>query len=89
MTAATHESADSFYEAIYDDVVLIHDRHGQFWLAWETENGDWFASRSRCEDDDRGPDGDPWRPVGPAPLDALPFPVRATVARAHLPVVSQ
>lgn len=69
-----HESIDSFLGVFYGDHVVIRDRASCLWLAWESENGDWYASRSRAEDDGAFSADDPWRPIGPEPIEHLPLP---------------
>lgn len=81
--ADTHENIASFWDAAYDDEVVIRDARNRIWLAWETESGNWFAVRPRSEDDFE-PLTDTWRPVGPAPVVGLPFPLRCVVANSAL-----
>jgi hypothetical protein len=77
--ANVHEDMDSFWDAVYDDEVVIRDAERRIWLAWETENGNWYAVRPRSEDDPERY-GDPCRPVGPFPVENLSFPLHCVVA---------
>lgn len=72
-----HLNPQSFEEAIYGDMVVLEDDSKRAWLAWESEDGEWYASRPRDEEDAPGPEDDRWRPIGPMGLCEVPFPVRA------------
>lgn len=48
------------------------------------EDDDWLAARPRDEDDESGPDGDEWRPVGLIGVETMPFPLRCAEANAAL-----
>lgn len=78
--STTHNTPEEFYDAVHDDMLVIRSV-GEHWLAWEDEDGDWFAVRPRSDEDVRGPGGDRWRPVGPTLVEALTFPI--TVAYVH------
>lgn len=80
-TNHTHEDFESFDAAEYDDTLIVSDGVGLIWTAFETEWGDWYAVRPRNEDDEPGPDGDRWRPVGLVDVEAMSFPLRCV--RAH------
>ncbi|WP_311208755.1 MULTISPECIES: hypothetical protein [unclassified Aeromicrobium] len=73
-TVALYETEEAFYGAEPSDTVVIRDNGGEQWQAWSTEDGDWYVTRPRNEDDGHGPDEDINRPIGPLPLDALPLP---------------
>lgn len=68
------ESMDDFLDRLWGDEVVIRDGSSRLWLAWETQDGDWLASRPRAEDDYAHSADDPWRPVGPEPIERLPLP---------------
>lgn len=71
-----HEDHDSFCAAEHTDQIIIRDRDGLIWQAWETEDGDWYAIRPRNDDDQpHGFDDDGWRPVGPDGIESLRFPL--------------
>ena len=76
MNATTHETFSHFLDAAHDDLLIIRSC-GELWLAWETEDGEWFAVRPRSDEDQDGPDGDRWRPVGPTPVESMTFPLVA------------
>lgn len=75
----THETIEDLYEAVHGDQLLMLAQ-GEFWIAWETVDGDWFAVRPRHEDDPEGENGDRWRPVGPVKLEEISFPVTVVEA---------
>lgn len=77
--ATLHHTSEDFYDAIYGDTVTIRDGIARLWLAFESEDGDWFAVRPRHEEDGRGSEKDPWRPIGPLPLDKVPLPWLASI----------
>lgn len=85
-----HEDIDSLYDAEHDDHLLVRDAAHRLWLAWETEDGDWFAVRARDEDDSElNVDvGDRWRPIGPCPISLLHYPVTVVHANDALTVSS-
>lgn len=74
--SATHDTVEDFYDAVHTDILVVR-AGGEFWQAWETEDGDWYAARPRHEDDPEGPDGDRWRPIGPELIERLQFPIEA------------
>lgn len=76
-----HDTIEDFYASEHGDFMTVV-AEGEVWLAWETEDGDWWAFRPRHEEDRDGPEGDRFRPVGPTPLESLRFPVRCASARA-------
>lgn len=76
-----HENIESFHEAEYSEHMIVL-AEGDLWLAWESEDGEWWVTRPRHEDDAAGPEGDPSRPIGPSPLDGLQFPIRCVSALA-------
>lgn len=76
---ATYETVEDFYEAADEAEYAVRDADCAWWLAWCTENGDWYAVRPLSEDDE-GPSGeeaftDPVRPVGPVHMDDLTAPI--------------
>lgn len=75
-TTTTFETEDEFLESDLSDTQVLRDADGNVWLAWPGED-DWYALRPRSEDEPKGPDGDEPRPIGPEPLDSVPFPVIA------------
>lgn len=75
----THETLDDFLDAAYDQMMLIR-AEGDLWLGWETEDGDWYIVRPRHDEDDPGPEGDEYRPVGPASIEGLRFPIQVAPA---------
>lgn len=78
----THEDFDSFHEAEHDEALVIRDGRGDPWLAFQTEDGDWYAVRPRHEDDEPYSEHDPWRPVGLVEVESLRYPLHV------VPVVS-
>ncbi len=76
----TFTDDEAFTDSGLHGVVLVLDASDQVWIAFETEDG-WLAVRDRHEDDHPGPESDEWRPIGPASIEALPFPGR--VVNAH------
>jgi len=58
----------------------IQDRFYRVWLAWENEDGDCYAIRARDEDDEPGPQGWRWAPIGPVRIDQIPLPARSLPA---------
>ncbi len=76
-----HETIEDFYAAEHTELMVV-TAAGDIWLAWETEDGEWWVTRPRHEDDAEGPEGDKQRPVGPSPLESLPFPIQCAPALA-------
>lgn len=76
-----HEGIDGFYTAEHTEMLIVRAA-GEAWLAWETEDGDWFAIRPRSEDDAEGSEEDRWRPIGPEPIESLNFPITVAPALA-------
>lgn len=49
-----------------DGQACLRDANGELWIAFCTDDGDWYAVRPRGEDDGKSLDaGDPFRPIGP------------------------
>lgn len=64
MIATIHNTFNSFWDAAYDEELLIVTADRQAWLAYENGFGDWIAVRPRNEDE-VGFRDDPWRPLSP------------------------
>lgn len=71
------DTEEEFLAAELNSDLVLCDAVGDLWLAWEDDYGDWWAIRSRGEDDHPGPKGDEPRPVGPNRISSLRFPVAA------------
>lgn len=73
----THQVVDEdSYEQLFeilDDEAVLRDGDGRVWLAWGTEDGEYWAVRPRDEDDGKSADG-AWHPVGPVSIEGLPYP---------------
>lgn len=69
----TYLTAEEFYEAADSPEYAIRDAEYASWLAWGTEDGEWYAVRPPSEGDEPT-EADPFRPVGPVHLDSLPLP---------------
>ncbi|MCQ9367365.1 hypothetical protein NQ036_03770 [Brevibacterium sp. 91QC2O2] len=76
-----HQTIESFLDAAHSDQLLMRSG-GEVWLAWETEEGEWFAARPRNEDDPVIVTGDRWRPCGPTLVEDLKFPIEVVEATA-------
>ena len=78
-----HETEDSFLESADHPEYAIRDGLFRWWLAWCTEDGDWYAVRPFSEDDGPRSDApDAYRPVGPMPLESVELPWRAVALDA-------
>lgn len=71
--ARDFEDRDGFYEDADWPTYAIRDGEYQWWIAWGTEDGDWYAVRPPSEDDPTR-EVDPHRPIGPTPLDHVSLP---------------
>jgi len=73
---AQYEDTEAFHEdGSVDSNIIVRDTDGTIWSGWCSDSGDWYVARARIDDEQRGPEDDPWRPVGPVNLDDLPFPI--------------
>lgn len=73
MSVKIYETAEDFCEDADWPTFAVRDAEYRWWLAWSTEDGDWYASSPPHEDDPL-PEGDPYRPVGPVALESLALP---------------
>lgn len=73
MSVKIYRNADEFFEDADWPMYAIRSADYVWWLAWSNDYGDWFASRGPHEDDPIRED-DPYRPVGPVPIETVPLP---------------
>lgn len=73
----TAEDLNRYIAAGNECPEVARDCFGNTWVLDKTEEGDWQGVRPRRDDDqEEGPGEDVWRPIGPTPVQHMPFPPR-------------